>query len=58
MLGGSKNRGEGYLYGDEYVITWAIGHLVSLCEPGEVDPNTGRNGHMNDAADAAGATFR
>ena len=34
---GAKARGEGYLYGEEYVVTWAIGHLVSLCEPGEVD---------------------
>ena len=34
---GVKTRAEGYLYGDEYVITWALGHLVSLCEPGEVD---------------------
>ncbi|MDY3027045.1 MAG: DNA topoisomerase III [Candidatus Faecivicinus sp.] len=37
VLGVSK-RGEGFLYGDDYVVTWAIGHLVSLCEPGEVDP--------------------
>ena len=35
---GVKNREEGYLYGDEYVITWAVGHLVSLCEPGECNP--------------------
>ena len=34
---GVKQRGNGYLYGDDYVITWAIGHLVTLCEPGEVD---------------------
>ena len=34
---GARERGEGYLYGDDVVITWAIGHLVSLCEPGEVD---------------------
>lgn len=34
---GVKSRGDGYLYGEEYVITWAIGHLVSLCEPGEVN---------------------
>ncbi len=33
----ANSRGDGYVYGDEYVITWAIGHLVSLCEPGEVD---------------------
>ena len=35
---GVKNRGEGYLYGEDYVVTWALGHLVSLCEPGEVNP--------------------
>ncbi|MBQ8506435.1 MAG: DNA topoisomerase 3 [Clostridia bacterium] len=34
---GAKSRGDGFLYGDDYVVTWAIGHLVSLCEPGEVD---------------------
>lgn len=34
---GVKERGEGCLVGGEYVVTWAIGHLVSLCEPGEVD---------------------
>ena len=34
---GVKTRGEGYLYGEDYVVTWALGHLVSLCEPGEVD---------------------
>ncbi len=34
---GVSNRGDGFLYGDEYVVTWALGHLVSLCEPGEVD---------------------
>ena len=33
---GVKSKGEGYLYGEEYVVTWALGHLVSLCEPGEV----------------------
>lgn len=35
---GVKSREDGYIYGDEYVITWAIGHLVSLCEPGEANP--------------------
>ena len=34
---GVKERGEGCLVGGEYIVTWAIGHLVSLCEPGEVD---------------------
>ncbi len=34
---GVKGRGEGCLTGDAYIVTWAVGHLVSLCEPGEVD---------------------
>ena len=25
---GVKNKGEGYLYGEDYVVTWALGHLV------------------------------
>ncbi len=31
------NRGDGCLIGEKYVVTWAIGHLVSLCEPDELD---------------------
>ncbi|MCR4622409.1 MAG: DNA topoisomerase 3 [Clostridiales bacterium] len=27
----------GFLYGDNYIVTWAIGHLVSLQEPDELD---------------------
>ncbi len=34
---GVKGRGEGCLVGQEYIVTWAIGHLVSLSEPGETD---------------------
>ena len=35
---GVKGRGEGCLVGQDTVVTWAIGHLVSLSEPGETDP--------------------
>ena len=35
---GAKARGEGCLFNDQYIVTWAIGHLVSLCEPGEANP--------------------
>jgi DNA topoisomerase-3 len=28
-LVGAKNRKEGYLEGNGYVVTWAFGHLVS-----------------------------
>ena len=35
---GAKARGEGYLYGEKYIVTWAVGHLVALSEPGETNP--------------------
>ncbi len=28
--------GEGYLHGNGYVVTWAIGHLVALAQPHEI----------------------
>lgn len=34
---GVSARGEGCLTSDSYTITWAIGHLVSLKEPEELD---------------------
>jgi DNA topoisomerase-3 len=35
---GAEKRGEGYLHGNGYVVTWAIGHLVGLAEPHEIRP--------------------
>ena len=35
---GADKRGEGYVQGNGYVITWAIGHLVSLAQPHEINP--------------------
>jgi DNA topoisomerase III len=35
---GANNRGEGYLHGNGYVITWAIGHLAALPQPHEINP--------------------
>src|ERR1700677_1467484 len=35
---GADKRGEGYLQGSDYVVTWAIGHLVSLAQPHEINP--------------------
>src|SRR5690349_11807447 len=35
---GASQRGDGYLHGAGYVVTWAIGHLVALAQPHEIDP--------------------
>jgi DNA topoisomerase-3 len=35
---GATSRREGFLEGGGYRVTWAIGHLVRLAEPGEIDP--------------------
>ncbi len=34
---GCRDRGEGCLIGDPYTVTWALGHLVTLKEPDELD---------------------
>src|SRR6266545_8289370 len=36
-LPGKFSKHEGYLESDEYVITWAVGHLVELAQPEEYD---------------------
>jgi DNA topoisomerase III len=36
-LPGSFEKHEAYLESDEYVITWAVGHLVELAQPEEYD---------------------
>ncbi|MCA9688918.1 MAG: RecQ family ATP-dependent DNA helicase, partial [Myxococcales bacterium] len=35
---GAKEKAEGYLHGNGYTVTWAIGHLVALAEPHEINP--------------------
>jgi DNA topoisomerase III len=35
---GATTRGDGYLHGSGYVVTWAIGHLVALAQPHEINP--------------------
>lgn len=34
-----SKKGEGYLYNDKYIVSWAVGHLVTLYEPEEYDEN-------------------
>jgi DNA topoisomerase-3 len=35
---GAAARGEGYLHGNGYVVTWAVGHLAALAQPHEIRP--------------------
>ena len=35
---GATQRGEGYQHGNGYVVTWAVGHLVALAQPHEINP--------------------
>src|SRR5919202_7055808 len=37
VLSGPFQKHEAYLESDEYVITWAVGHLVELAEPEDYD---------------------
>ncbi len=39
---GAKERGDGCLLGGGYVVSWALGHLVTLKEPQELDERYAR----------------
>ena len=34
---GCKKAGNGCLEGDKYIVTWALGHLVTLADPDVYD---------------------
>ena len=36
---GCRDKGQGFVRGEKYIVTWALGHLVSLCEPDQLDPS-------------------
>src|SRR4051812_41993844 len=36
-LGGAFEKRDGYLESDRYLVSWAVGHLVSLAEPEDYD---------------------
>ena len=38
VLPGAFAKHDGYLEAPEYIVTWAVGHLVQLAEPDEYDP--------------------
>ncbi len=35
---GATQKGDGFLHGGGYIVSWAIGHLVSLAQPHEIRP--------------------
>jgi DNA topoisomerase III len=35
---GARGQGRGFYYSDRHVVTWCVGHLVELEEPGAYDP--------------------
>jgi len=35
---GANHRGDGFFENPDWIVTWGIGHLISLAEPGEQDP--------------------
>ncbi|MGA3122178.1 MAG: DNA topoisomerase 3 [Polyangiaceae bacterium] len=35
---GARTRSEGYFHGAGHIVTWALGHLVTLAEPHEIHP--------------------
>ncbi len=35
---GANQKGDGYLHGGGFIVTWAIGHLVALAQPHEIQP--------------------
>jgi len=35
---GANTKGDGYMHGGGYVVTWAIGHLAALAQPHEIRP--------------------
>ena len=34
----ARKKGQGYLEGNGYVVTWALGHLVHFAEPDDYGP--------------------
>lgn len=35
---GVHNKEDGYMESDEWIVTWSVGHLVTLCYPEDYDP--------------------
>jgi len=47
---GCRQGGNGYLSGGQYIVTWALGHLVELAEPEAYGVQDLEHGYPADAA--------
>jgi DNA topoisomerase-3 len=36
---GAKNREKGYYHGNDYLVSWCVGHMVVLAKPEDYDPS-------------------
>ena len=43
---GANKKQDGYMEGNGYLVSWCIGHLVSLADAGAYDPRYKRNGSI------------
>ena len=34
---GCKEKGDGFISGEKYIVSWAVGHLITLCDPEDYD---------------------
>ena len=37
-----SQKGDGFIGGEKYIVSWAVGHLVTLCEPEDYDKSLKR----------------
>lgn len=43
-----EKQGQGYLEGKDYIVTWALGHLVTLADPEAYDVKYKKNWNLAD----------
>lgn len=43
---GADQRGDGYMEGNGYLVSWCVGHLVELSQPEAYDENMPSGGMM------------
>ncbi len=43
---GANQRGDGYMEGNGYLVSWCVGHLVELSQPEAYDEKYAKSGSM------------